>query len=156
MALIHLDAEHFAPFVRSSYVIGHLRKFEGLTPPPPGTLCRLLGESRRRIGLNYGDRFVPTQFYLVQIDTLKIVLKSTLHCVAEVTSLNDEFLEVLLRFAGDGIAVAIGRGVGDEANTVFELPGGFVVEPPCCLLNPPNKMPWDTLGGVSFNPRCTF
>jgi hypothetical protein len=34
---------------------------------------------------------------------------------------------------------------------VFELPGGWGVEPPSCLLNPPNKMPWDTLGG-QFQP----
>jgi hypothetical protein len=35
---------------------------------------------------------------------------------------------------------------------VFELPGGGGgVEPPSCLLNPPNMMPWDTLGG-QFQP----
>jgi hypothetical protein len=33
---------------------------------------------------------------------------------------------------------------------VFELPG-VGVEPPSSLLNPPNKMPRDTLG-VSVNP----
>jgi hypothetical protein len=37
--------------------------------------------------------------------------------------------------------------------SVFELPGGWGVEPPSCLLNPPPKQ--DALGyprGVSFNP----
>jgi hypothetical protein len=29
--------------------------------------------------------------------------------------------------------------------------GGWGVETPSCLLNPPNKMPWDTLGG-QFQP----
>jgi hypothetical protein len=35
---------------------------------------------------------------------------------------------------------------------VFELLGGWGLNPPTCLLNPPNKMPWVTLDGVSFNP----
>jgi hypothetical protein len=36
---------------------------------------------------------------------------------------------------------------------VFELPGGGVVEPPPSYLpNPPNMMPWDTLGGGQFQP----
>jgi hypothetical protein len=34
--------------------------------------------------------------------------------------------------------------------------GGLGVEPPSCSLNPPNKMPWDTLRGSVSTPRRTF
>jgi hypothetical protein len=37
-----------------------------------------------------------------------------------------------------------------SVKSVFELPG-VGVEPPSCLLNPPNKMPRDTLRG-QFQP----
>jgi hypothetical protein len=52
--------------------------------------------------------------------------------------------------------VRVCEGVGVWARecvsaAVFELRGGWGVEPPSCLLNPPNKMPWDTLGGGSVS-----
>jgi hypothetical protein len=72
----------------------------------------------------------------------------------EASTISTSFLHLIHK-----TIVNIARKQNSTVTISVRIAGGWGVEPPpSCLLNPPNKMPWDSLGGSVSTPppprRC--